>query len=511
MDPSQQKPAEGSWYPIPAGQYPTVYPTGPYSLRLSHAASASVVPVVYPANVKQGNVVAHTTTRVDEATGAFVSPAGTLSSSAATNIRGTDDTIVEVPPDQMKELLEIREIKQRRLARKAELARLSRRRTRDMLQSVQGEIAKLELELRQVRSQSLRPCVRCDRRLTLCEIGETGAAASSPTDVDAKTSFEVAKLKLPKYVDSLHTKVALESSLEKARVFVHKSMTSLDNFSQEHRNGEASSSSLSVSSSLKRASLKEKDAVANRTESGHKGVGAWPAEQQQGFEAGAAEPQSRSRATTTTTTTTTATAESSEELEKFLVENLVTQYKRRHLAAKFHLAALEQHMRSSFPVNTLMCFLYDVNRFESGNFDSGLELLSELKLTPEQIHLTSTIHAVGRQLAYYSHVSRCHKVLRSNLLVRGEGSASTGLKSAEKLMEFTQTSLNSASAAGSTAFIRFETMTKKYHDEVWQMCAKEILGLLTPHQTALFFRWAMNHRSDADKMVERSMKEFKSQ
>lgn len=68
--------------------------------------------------------------------------------------------------------------------------------------------------------------------------------------------------------------------------------------------------------------------------------------------------------------------ESSVELERFLVENLVTQYKRHHLVARvsllafhlklrnifsvqFHLAAFEQYMRAALPINTLFCFLLE--------------------------------------------------------------------------------------------------------------------------------------------------------
>eukprot|EP00470_Lotharella_oceanica_P004869 CAMPEP_0170167174 /NCGR_PEP_ID=MMETSP0040_2-20121228/655_1 /TAXON_ID=641309 /ORGANISM="Lotharella oceanica, Strain CCMP622" /LENGTH=428 /DNA_ID=CAMNT_0010405117 /DNA_START=47 /DNA_END=1330 /DNA_ORIENTATION=+ len=403
-NPNAQHQQGQQWaYPVALNQY-AAYGGNP--LHLSSPANASVVPVpmMYPA--KSGGVGSpHAQQPQAQLSGHTKPPQGGRQQAniVLPQVRGVDDTIVEVPPDQMKELLEIREIKQRRLARKAELARLSRRRTRDMLASVQEEITSLKQQLKEVRSRSKRPCVRCDKRLALPVekvMGPGEAKAVVATEV--KNTFEIAKLRMPKFTDSLKAKDYVESHLENARVVIHRSMVGcLEAFTRAKKERPSDSGTAAPVSGSSRPSS-----------TGPEGTREGMSHDTDGEESKMDEKLSG-------LLKSEGLEESTEEVMKFLVENLVTYYKRRHLVQRFNLAALHLHMHSSVAINTLLCFLSnDPSTFEGSN------LFAELKLTPEQKSQAARIrHHVRRQLVSEQQIMNLHGFLTGQVDPRAKPQA----------------------------------------------------------------------------------------
>eukprot|EP00466_Bigelowiella_natans_P021529 jgi/Bigna1/87552/estExt_fgenesh1_pg.C_210176 len=150
-------------------------------------------------------------------------------------------------------------------------------------------------------------------------------------------------------------------------------------------------------------------------------------------------------------------AASSIELEKFLVENLVTHYKRRHLAAKFHLAAFEQYMQQSIHINTLLCFLWQevkgrrrrreesmmmINSSSSSSSSSGGKithpeathrlsskrevasgsgshpLSMALKMSPDQLHRAMELRdQIRTLLTQQKEFKMVHDILRNQLFI----------------------------------------------------------------------------------------------
>eukprot|EP00468_Gymnochlora_sp_CCMP2014_P001386 CAMPEP_0167740858 /NCGR_PEP_ID=MMETSP0110_2-20121227/527_1 /TAXON_ID=629695 /ORGANISM="Gymnochlora sp., Strain CCMP2014" /LENGTH=500 /DNA_ID=CAMNT_0007624831 /DNA_START=135 /DNA_END=1634 /DNA_ORIENTATION=- len=401
---SQSQNTSQQWpYPLVQNQYPAYqYPT---SLHLSNAAQASMLTTPMASYNESGR-------SVDSSGRAAVTqvkrepklrnPGAVASSSvqqgkAAASKRASgrrQETIVEVPPDQMKELLAIREIKQRRLARKAELARLSRRRTKDMLHSVQEEIINLEKELAQIRKQSVRPCARCDKRLKFPEI----------QGVDGKLSFEGMRIKLPNYTDSLETKNFLDSSTERARSFIHKSMiSSLDALARERKKRRAldSGTSGSLSEGVASSSVSRNiDSPAMQAIGPHHMVpalgtppsrqGNFDVERQPGNQLGFTEQNVRSHKKKSEEGDSKQSGQDneghiSEELEKFLVENLMTHYKRRQLTAQFHLASIQQHASLCKTINTMMALVLNFDIVSKIKDKETWDLVSRLQFSSQQI------------------------------------------------------------------------------------------------------------------------------
>mmetsp|Transcript_23405 Transcript_23405/g.32666 ORF Transcript_23405/g.32666 Transcript_23405/m.32666 type:complete len:504 (-) Transcript_23405:119-1630(-) len=485
--------SQGWQYPIQMGQYGY----GSYPIRLSNAASAPVVPVpmAYPQKELVNPAEAHSAQQL--AHSRIVNP------NVATNAhrQTREDTIVEVPPDQMKELLEIREIKQRRLARKAELARLSRRRNRDMLQSIQEETRKLEDELRMVRAQSVRPCVRCDKRLTLSEISGDGG-----TDTDVKSTFEMVKLRLPKYEDSLKTKEFLEKSMDRARIFVHRSMvSSLDTFAKERKKRitlsnrpkspfEAAGGSQYQSKEVEHSHAQRSHAQAQEIHSSssrpviHSGSTEQIAQQD---EEAPAEDRDL--------------AASSVELEKFLVENLVTQYKRRHLAARFHLAAFEQHMQQSLPVNTLLCYLWKQD--EQLGQGGDLHHLFNMKMTQEQIGRANTLRdSIRKLLMQQKELEIVYDILRNELFI-DPPPPSNSVRLFPMEVQFISEQKHRKEDSKK---IGMHEIRRRY-EETWKKCSKEIFSLLTSDQANYIFRWGLENSTAAKRMIKQTVENLSAQ
>jgi len=251
---------------------------------------------------------------------------------------------------------------------------------------------------------------------------------------------QIAKLRMPKFTDSLKAKDYVESHLENARVVIHRSMVGcLEAFTRAKKERPSDSGTAAPVSGSSRPSS-----------TGPEGTREGMSHDTDGEESKMDEKLSG-------LLKSEGLEESTEEVMKFLVENLVTYYKRRHLVQRFNLAALHLHMHSSVAINTLLCFLSnDPSTFEGSN------LFAELKLTPEQKSQAARIrHHVRRQLVSEQQIMNLHGFLTGQVDPRAKPQA--------------------------LDVLRVDAMvTKSQHDNIWQTCVKEILNLLTPEQVGLF-------------------------
>jgi len=236
--------------------------------------------------------------------------------------------------------------------------------------------------------------------------------------------------------------------------------------------------------------------------------------------------------------------ESSVELEKFLVENLVTQYKRQHLVARFHLAAFEQFMRASLPINTLFCFLLErdaskfVERAKSApNPDSATTLIAELKLSGEQIKRTDTIRGklqqllarqyqleemyatLHRELFISSPPPTTHPLLLSSfqqsLHPGSRGETSIGAQPVATIRE-KEPPYHRSSVEVKRRPLRAEPLggmlqIKREHDRIWHQCAQEVRSVLTPGQTAALFRWGLQNPASAQAVIRSTLQSLKDE
>jgi len=146
---------------------------------------------------------------------------------------------------------------------------------------------------------------------------------------------------MPKFTDSLKAKEYVESHLENARVVIHRSMVGcLEAFARAKKERPTDSGNTAAISGSSRPSSTGPEGTRGEAMS-HDTDG----------------EESKMDEKLSGLLKAEGLEESTEEVMKFLVENLVTYYKRRHLVQRFNLAALHLYMHSSVAINTLLCFL----------------------------------------------------------------------------------------------------------------------------------------------------------